>query len=108
TLLYTPGVRAGYQDEGSQDFGRHEMVYALQGHTGDWREGRTGEQAARLNQPLAAFQTSTHSGALGRSFSLLSMDNRQVAVQAVKKAEDSDEIVVRVKETAGSAVQDAK
>ncbi len=68
TLLYTPGVRGGYQDEGSQDFGQHDMTYALQGHSGDWRNERTVDQAARLNQPLLAFQTPAHAGPLGKSY----------------------------------------
>ncbi len=100
TLLYTPGVRGGYQDEASQDWGRHDMTYALTGHTGDWRAGRTVDTAARLNQPLAAFQTTAHDGALGKQFQLLSVSNPAVVVQAVKKAEESDEVIVRLKETA--------
>jgi alpha-mannosidase len=100
TLLYTPGVRGGYQDEASQDWGTHDMTFALEGHAGDWRAGHTVDQAARLNQPLAAFQSPAHAGPLGRQFALLSVSNPAVVVQAVKKAEDSDEIIVRLKETA--------
>ena len=99
TLLYTPGVRGGYQDEGSQDFGRHEMTYALTGHNGDWRAGHTVDSAARLNQPLVAFQAMPHAGPLGKQFQLLSVSNPAVTVQAVKKAEDSNEVIVRLKET---------
>ena len=99
TLLYTPGVRGGYQDEGSQDHGRHDMVYALTGHTGDWRAGHTQAEAARLNQPMTAFQTTAHPGAMGKQFSLLTVSDPAVVVQAIKKAEDSDEFIVRLKET---------
>ena len=67
TLLYTPGVRGGYQDQATQDWGRHDFVYALEGHAGDWRQGQTQWQAARLNQPLIAFQTPAHPGAQGRT-----------------------------------------
>jgi alpha-mannosidase len=107
TLLYTPGVRGGYQDEGSQDFGQHDMTFALTGHTGDWRAGHTRDQAAELNQPLAAFGATPHAGSLGKSFSLVSCDNRQVTVQAVKRAEDSDEVIVRVKECDDKPVEGA-
>ena len=103
TLLYTPGVRGDYQDQAVQDFGRNEMLYAVAGHRGDWRAGGVPLQAARLNQPLAAFQAAAHAGGLGRSVSLLKIDSEQVAVVAIKKAEDSDEIVVRLKETTGRA-----
>ena len=41
TLLRTPGIgpRAGYADQSTQDWGRHEFVYGLAAHGGDWRRG---------------------------------------------------------------------
>ena len=105
TLLYTPGVRDNYQDQGSQDFGRHDMAYAVAGHPGDWRTGGTVPQAHRLNQPLRAFSSPGHPGALGRSFSFVSLDNPQVEIAAIKKAEDSDETIVRLRELGGQTAQ---
>ncbi len=105
TLLYTPGVRGGYQDQASQDWGRHDFVYALQGHAGDWRQGQTQWEAARLNQPLLAFQTTAHPGPRGRTFSLAHVSTTQVQIEALKKAEDSGETVVRVNELSGQPVQ---
>lgn len=100
TLLYTPGTRGGYRDQGTQDQGRHQILYALAGHQGDWITGRDPWQAARLNQPLRSFLTGAHPGQ-GRTFSLLKLSSDQVQVEAVKKAEDSDEIIVRLKELTG-------
>ncbi len=100
TLLYTPGTRGGYRDQGTQDQGRHQILYAIAGHKGDWSEGRDAWQAARLNQPLRAFLPDSHPGN-ARTFSLLSVNSDQVQVEAVKKAEDSDEIIVRFKELTG-------
>ena len=59
TLLYTPGVRDSYQHQASQDWGRHEMVYALAGHKGDWRSGAAQLNGMRLNNPLLAFAVPT-------------------------------------------------
>ena len=100
TLLYTPGTRAGFPDQGTQDQGRHQILYALAGHQGDWREGHDVWQAARLNQPLRAFLPGAHSGS-ARTFSMLSLNSDQVQVEALKKAEDSGEIIVRLQELAG-------
>ncbi len=108
TLLYSPGTRAGFQHEGTQDLGRHEMLYALAPHAGDWRTGATPWQAARLNQPLTAFQTTSHAGNLGRTFSLLNVSNAQVAAIAIKKAEESDQIIVRLKELTGKPASDVQ
>ncbi len=108
TLLYTPGVRGGYQDQATQDFGRHEILYAIAGHKGDWREGNVPAQAARLNQPLAAFQTAAHPGKLGRSFSMLKVNSNQVEIAALKKAEASDEIVIRLRELNGTKAENVE
>ncbi|HSV13220.1 MAG TPA: glycoside hydrolase family 38 C-terminal domain-containing protein, partial [Tepidisphaeraceae bacterium] len=80
TLLYTPGVRGVYQDQATQDIGRHEMVYAIAPHAGSWQQGGTPWEAQRLNQPLITFQSGAHDGALGRSFSLLRVNNDHVTV----------------------------
>jgi len=104
TLLYTPGTRGGYRDQGTQDQGRHQLLYALAGHKGDWNEGRAAWQAARLNQPLRAFLPEAHPGN-ARTFSLLSVSSDQVQVEAVKKAEDSDEIIVRLQELTGQPAE---
>ena len=108
TLLYTPAVRNDYQDQATQDFGRHEILYALAGHAGNWRNGNVPARAAGLNQPLAAFQTAAHPGKLGKAFSILKTNSPQVDVVALKKAEGSDEVVVRLMETHGQAAKDVE
>ena len=102
TLLHTAKARA-YPYQSSNDLGHHRFIFSVAGHVGDWRNGLVSARAAALNQPLLAFQTEPHSGKLGRSFSLLSTTGAddQIAVYALKKAEDSDEIVLRVQERYG-------
>ncbi|HUI43978.1 MAG TPA: glycoside hydrolase family 38 C-terminal domain-containing protein [Terriglobia bacterium] len=105
TLLYTPGLGTGngrdYADQTTQDWGHHEFVYGLAAHDGDWRRQQTDWQAYRLNEPLIAFESPAHPGALGKSFSFLRVNNSDVRVMAVKKAENSEETVVRVVEMRG-------
>jgi alpha-mannosidase len=112
TLLYTPGLGAGtaweYHDQTTQDLGRHEFVYGLAAHAGDWRRGETDWQAQRLNQPLIAFQSSPHAGALGKSLSLLETNNSRVRVLALKRAEESDEVVVRLVELDGKRAEQVR
>ena len=110
TLLRTPGIgaRAGYADQATQDQGHHEFVYGLAAHTGDWRRDETDWQAQRLNQPLIAFETSKHIGRLGKTFSILRVNNSRVRVLALKKAEESDEVIVRIVELDGRGVPDVR
>ena len=101
TLLRTPGTRGGYPDQGTQDWGRHEILYGLAGHVGDYRAAGTDWQAYRLNQPLMAFVGPKHAGALGKTFSLMNVSSSRIRVMAVKKAEQSDEVIVRLVEMDG-------
>jgi len=108
TLLRTPGTRGGYADQGTQDWGRHEINFGIAGHAGDWRAGRTDWHAYRLNQPLIAFVSPKHQGFLGKNFSLLKLNNDRIRVLAVKKAEASDEVIVRVVEVDGKGVDNVR
>jgi len=111
TLLRTPGIapRAGYADQSSQDWGRHEIVYGLASHSGDWRRAQTDWHAQRLNQPLIAFESSKHPGRLGKSFSILHVSNSRVRVLALKRAEeDPDEVIVRIVELNGESAPNVR
>jgi alpha-mannosidase len=108
TLIRTPGVHGGYPDQATQDLGHHEFVYGIAGHVDGWRDAQTDWQAQRLNAPLIAFETSKHEGALGRSFSLLKVSNPRIRVLAVKKAEQGDEVIVRLVELDGKPQPDVR
>jgi alpha-mannosidase len=108
TLIRTPGTRGSYSDQATQDIGRHEITFGLTGHSGDWRKDRTDWQAYRLNQPLIAFQSPSHPGTLTKTFSLLRLNNDDIRVLALKKAELSDEVIVRLVETSGQAVENLR
>jgi alpha-mannosidase len=108
TLIRTPGTRGGYPDQGTQDIGHHEFIYGITGHALGWRQAQSDWQAQRLDDPLIAFETSSHAGALGREFSLLKVSNPRIRVLALKKAEQSDEIIVRLVELDGRPQPDVK
>ncbi|MGH9475973.1 MAG: glycoside hydrolase family 38 C-terminal domain-containing protein [Terriglobales bacterium] len=102
TLLYTPGLHnRNYSDQATQDWGHHHTNFGLAGHAGDWRQTDTEWQAYRLNVPLFAFTSAKHPGRLGRSLSLLRVDNPRIRVLALKKAEQGQDVVVRLVELDG-------
>jgi alpha-mannosidase len=105
TLIYTPGLGGGnghdYADQTTQDWGHHDFLYGLASHAGKWTQGNTDWQAQRLNAPLMAFQSTNHPGTLGKSFSFLRVDSDHVFVTAVKRAEESGDIIVRLVEMRG-------
>ncbi|MFL6302652.1 MAG: alpha-mannosidase, partial [Candidatus Sulfotelmatobacter sp.] len=115
TLIRSPGIQpsangrpSGYSDQANQDWGHHEFVFGLTGHPGDWRAAQTDWQAYRLSDPLIAFQTAKHNGSLGKSFSLVHLNNSRIRVLALKKAEGSDEVILRMVELDGKPVPDVR
>ena len=113
TLLRSPGIEpaangrpSGYTDQANQDWGHHEFTFGLVGHDSDWRTAQTDWQAYRLNDPLMTFQATAHKGSLGKRFSLVNLSNSRVKVLALKKAENSDEIVLRLVELDGKPAPD--
>lgn len=113
TLLRSPGAKpaadgkpGGFSDQTTQDWGHHEIALGLASHAGDFRQDQTIWQAYRLNDPLVSFTTEKHIGTLGKSLSLVRIDNPAIRVLALKKAEDSDELVVRMVELNGKPAPD--
>jgi alpha-mannosidase len=110
TLIHSPAGGSGYDYQGDMSWvpavGSHNFVYSFYGHAGSWTNGTVG-QAERLNQPIFAFQPTPRVGANGKVISLVTTSTPQVAVMAIKKAEKSDSYIIRVRETAGSAISGA-
>ena len=108
SLIFVPKPGNGYRYQAQQDMGRHEFTYSLVGHKGQLNEPEAVRQAAILNSPLKTFRAAKHKGELGKTFSFVSSSNDNVLVRALKRAEVSDEYVVRVYELGGKAQQEAK
>lgn len=111
TLIHGPDTKDSKQevlDDGSmseqrwQDWGRHQFAYAVTAHGGDWRQGKAHWQAMRFEYRPAAFAVPKHRGKRS-AISLMSLDNDQVNIQAIKMAEDRSGVVVRLQELQGKA-----
>lgn len=107
TLLHTPETRGNYAYQDRQDFGFHTFTYSLVGHDGALNKPATAIKAETLNQPIKAFTSPKHAGTLGKEFAFVRSNNERVVIKALKKAEVSDEYVVRVYETGGTTAQQA-
>ena len=73
TLLFTPAAPDDYSEQRYQDWGRHDIAYALVGHRGGFRNVEAHFHADRFEQPLLAFAVSKHEGKLGKRFGALSI-----------------------------------
>jgi alpha-mannosidase len=82
--------------------GDHTFTFSLYSHEGGWRNGY--RRGVAINNPLIPVVVkSNSSGALPASKSFLSVSADNVIVTAVKKSEDSDEVVVRFYEAEGKS-----
>lgn len=106
TCIHTPTgafIKQARQD--LQDIGLNRFAFGIYSHSGGYT---TGSQLAGecFGTPLTAFQTSfRHKGRCSAQWSFAQIDNSDVLVRAVKKAERSDEIVVRFNEGSGKKGQ---
>lgn len=80
----------------------HRFAYALYPHRGDWRQGETVARAQDFNSPLAAVYEPAHSGTLGKECSLAAVNCRNVMIDTIKQAEDSDDVIIRLYESEGA------
>ncbi|HEY0831162.1 MAG TPA: glycoside hydrolase family 38 C-terminal domain-containing protein [Candidatus Dormibacteraeota bacterium] len=91
-------LRAPTHPDPTADQGRHELTYALMPHPGDFREAGVIEAAEDLNSPLVVVNSDLPPGT---SRSLVEVDTPQVIVEAIKPAEDSDAVIIRLYEAWG-------
>lgn len=80
------------------DRGEHSFTYALYPHEGDWFEGGTVQEAWALNNPPQVSQGRVDEG----ECSLFRVSSPQLMVDAVKTAEDSHHLILRVHEYGGA------
>ncbi len=100
TLIHTPMVN--YRWECSQhlmDMGINRYSFGIMGHKGDCRNVTS--QSDYFCQPMHTFITDNHKGKSSSGFSFVKLNNDSVRITAVKKAQNSDMIVLRVAECAG-------
>ena len=90
-------LRAPTHPDPNADRGRHRFTYALMPHPGDFRDAGVIAAAEDLNAPLRVVRDA----GIVEARSLLEVDSPQVVVEAIKKAEDSDAVVVRLYEAWG-------
>lgn len=107
SLLYSPKTGRNFSYQARQDFGHHVFTYSIVGHQGTLDAVSAVRQADRLNSPLRTFYAQRHAGKLGKKFSFVTSDNDCVVVRALKRAEVSDEYVIRVYEMSGKGTQKA-
>jgi alpha-mannosidase len=103
SLLRSPNMPA--PDGRIADQGYHEFTWSLYPHTGNWERGGTMRQGFELNYPLMPIAAEAHTGTWPTSRSFVTLNQDNVILTALKKAEDSDALIYRFYEFAGKQTQ---
>ncbi len=90
-------IKSAIHPDVEADQGEHQLTYALYPHVGDWLEGGTVTAAWEINNPLT-FAVGT---SVLPKFSLFHITGGHVMVDAVKKAEDEEAVVLRLHDYSG-------
>lgn len=102
TLLHTPDIgKSRYKEQATQDLGHHCFTYSIIGHKGPLNALKADTDASILNNTKTAVQTDRHQGSAGNVLSMVNVKNGNIAVKAIKKAQNEDGIIVRIHEVSG-------
>ena len=82
----------------------YTFEYAVQPHDGDWRQAEMYKQAQEFHHLPTPVQADSN-GDLPPEFSFLKLSPNNLILSALKKAEDTDEVILRFFETKGEVTQ---
>ena len=91
----------------AQCIGDYAFEYSVYPHEGDWQSAQVWKQANQHNVPMLTMQTGAHEGSLPTEYSFIETSHAELIVSAVKKAEDSDLLVVRFYNTTKRDIEGA-
>ncbi|WP_312370403.1 alpha-mannosidase [Lachnoclostridium sp.] len=91
-------LKSGIYPNPEADKEYHEFTYSILPHQNGWREANIIQRAYEFNNSLAAVVKQNEGGILEEQFSFVTVDCDNVIVETIKKAEDNDDIVVRIYE----------
>jgi alpha-mannosidase len=101
-LLRLTLLRSTTDPDPNADRGHQHFSYALYPHAGDWKQAMTVRHGYAFDYSLNARQVDSHTGSMPLEHSYFSVKgDDSVILTAVKKAEDSNALVLRFYEWAG-------
>ncbi len=104
-LVPDQDVEPGSPHGAYTDQGEHAFRYALYPHDGDAVSGNVVRAGYELNVPLTLCGPGSRKAGGPREASFLKVDAPNVIVETVKKAEDSDDMVIRLYECAHASAR---
>lgn len=91
-------LKSGTYPNPDADKEEHRFIYSLYPHRGNWKDADTNSMALCLNVPVISKYEKAHDGSLPDNMSFIDIDCNNVCIDTIKKAEDGQDIIVRMYE----------
>ena len=91
-------VKSAIHPNPEADKEHHEFTYSIYPHAENWTDAGTVAQAYELNNPMTATVKKNEGGKLVAEYSLFKVDQDNVVIETIKKAENGAELIVRLYE----------
>ncbi len=85
--------------------GTHHIRYAVYPHRGDWKTAGTVKRGYEFNYPLQVIVEEPHEGELPPQHSFIEVSPENIILAALKEAEDSEDLVIRMYEAHGLSTE---
>ena len=95
-------IKAGVEPHKTADIEEHRFTYSILPHLGDWRDAKVYQKAYELNQPMYSLILDKQDGEKENTYSFINVDKDNIIIETIKKAEDSDHLIIRAFETTGA------
>ena len=94
-------LRSPKSPDAEADIHEHEFSYALFPHAGDHLEGKVVQEAYQFNFPMKVLPFSGKLGGGDSDYSGVRLNKDNVIIEALKKAEYSNDLIIRMYESSG-------
>jgi alpha-mannosidase len=94
-------LRSPVYPDPDADRGHQSFTFSLYPHDGSWQQALTVRRGYEFNYTLTAMQVEQHAGSLGSAKSFVQVDDDQVVLTAMKKAEDANGLILRLYDWSG-------
>ncbi|RAK12517.1 alpha-mannosidase [Halanaerobium saccharolyticum] len=88
-------IKSGIYPDPEADQGHHSFTYSLYPHGGSWFEAETTKEAYELNYPVQQVKIKGEDGTEAKAKSYIEVEEQSTILETVKKAEYSDDLVLR-------------
>ncbi|HEX2949051.1 MAG TPA: glycoside hydrolase family 38 C-terminal domain-containing protein [Armatimonadota bacterium] len=94
-------LRSSYDPDQLPEMGKHTIHFAVQPHADAFSASNATRAGYAFNLPFNVVGTGAHAGALSTSSGFAEIQTPNIMLSGIKKAEDSDALIVRVYEMEG-------